>query len=137
MKKTGISAITGKTVVIRHATEWDMVFTEENLKKNDLDTTGLQAYQFAVAAEKSDLIGFGGLRKTGDVYDIGCVVVAEKRRNRGGRHRDREAFDRILAADKVYVATNVVDYFLKPGFTETSTNAGETESRPRHQVQRA
>jgi N-acetylglutamate synthase-like GNAT family acetyltransferase len=83
VKKTGISAITGKTVVIRHATEWDMVFTEENLKKNDLDTTGLQAYQFAVAAEKSDLIGFGGLRKTGDVYDIGCVVVAEKRRNRG------------------------------------------------------
>jgi hypothetical protein len=33
VKKTGISAITGKTVVIGHATKWDMVFIEENLKK--------------------------------------------------------------------------------------------------------
>jgi hypothetical protein len=36
VKKTGISAITGKTVVIRRATEWDMVFIEENLKKTTL-----------------------------------------------------------------------------------------------------
>lgn len=74
-----------------------------------------------VAAEKSDLIGFGGLRKTEDVYDIGCVVVAEKWRNKGvGTAVVKHLID-YSPANKVYVATNVVDYFLKPGFMETST----------------
>jgi hypothetical protein len=62
-KGTGISAITGKTVVVRHATESDMVFIEESLKEDGIAVIDLQAFQFVVAAENSDIIGsadFGG-----------------------------------------------------------------------------
>jgi hypothetical protein len=62
-KETGISAMTGKSVVIRHATESDMVFIEESLKKDGIAVIDLQAFQFVVAAENSDIIGFGGLRR--------------------------------------------------------------------------
>ncbi len=117
-KLTGISSITGKTVTIRHAAEADMVFVKENLKKYHLDEDDLDASQFVVAAENGDIIGFGRLRKTGDVYDIGCVVVVEQRQRRGiGASIVRHLME-YAPVRTVYVVTDVVDYFTKLGFTE-------------------
>jgi N-acetylglutamate synthase-like GNAT family acetyltransferase len=49
------------------------------------------------------------------------VVVAEKRRNRGLGTAIVKHLIEYSPVDKVYIATDVVDYFLKSGFTETST----------------
>ncbi len=128
-KLTGISSITGKTVTIRHATEADMVFVEENVKKYRLDADDLDASQFVVAAENGDIIGFGGLRKTGDVYDIGCVVVIEKQRRSGiGASLVRHLLE-YAPVKTVYVVTDFVDYFKRLGFTEAKKKPKELMRR--------
>ena len=124
-KMTGISAITGKSVVIRHATESDMVFIEESLKKDGIAIIDLQAFQFVVAAENSDIIGFGGLRRKGDVCDIACAVVVEKRRNRGIGAAIVNHLIEYAPVDRVFVTTDFVEYFKELGFAETNRGPGE------------
>lgn len=124
-KETGISAITGKSVMIRHATGSDMVFIEESLKEHGIAVVDLQAFQFVVAAENSDIIGFGGLRRTGDVCDIACAIVVEKRRNRGIGAAIVGHLIEYAPVDRVFVATDLVDYFKELGFAETNRRPGE------------
>jgi N-acetylglutamate synthase-like GNAT family acetyltransferase len=124
-KETGISAITGKSVVIRHATESDMVFIEESLKKHGSAVIDLQAFQFVVAAEDSDIIGFGGLRRKGDVCDIACAVVVEKHRNRGIGAAIVSHLIEYAPVDRVFVTTDLVEYFKDLGFAETNRGPGE------------
>jgi len=124
-KLTGISSITGKIVTIRHATESDMVFIEENLKKYHFDADDLDPSQFVVAAENGDIIGFGRLRKTGDVYDIGCVAVIEQQRRRGiGASIVRHLIE-YAPVRTVYVVTDFVDYFKRLGFTQARNRPKE------------
>jgi len=125
LKETGISAITGKSVVIRHATESDMVFIEESLKKDGIAVIDLQAFQFVVAAENSDIIGFGGLRRKGDVCDIACAVVVEKRRNRGIGAAIVNHLIEYAPVDRVFVTTDFVEYFKELGFAETNRKPSE------------
>lgn len=124
-KETGISAITGKSVVIRHATGSDMVFIEESLKKHGSAIIDLQAFQFVVAAEDGDIIGFGGLRRKGDVCDIACAVVVEKRRNRGIGAAIVNHLIEYAPVDRVFVTTDLVEYFKELGFAETNRGPGE------------
>ena len=124
-KETGISAITGKTVVVRHANDTDLVFIEKSLKKNGLAVSDLQDFQFVVAVEDSDLIGFGGLRQTGDICDVACVVVVEKRRNRGIGATIVKHLIEYAPVDRVYVTTDLVDYFKQLGFAETNRTPRE------------
>jgi N-acetylglutamate synthase-like GNAT family acetyltransferase len=124
-KETGISAITGKTVVIRHATESDLVFIEENMKKYGLNIIDLRAFQFVVAAENGDILGFGGLRREGDVCDIACVVAAEKHRNRGVGTAIIKHLIEYAPVDRVFVTTGLVDYFKELGFAETNRSPKE------------
>jgi N-acetylglutamate synthase-like GNAT family acetyltransferase len=124
-KETGISAITGKTVVVRHANDSDLVFIEESLKKKGRAIIDLQAFQFVVAAEDGDIIGFGGLRRKGDVCDIACAVVVEKHRNRGIGAAIVSHLIEYAPADRVFVTTDVVEYFKDLGFAETNRGPGE------------
>jgi N-acetylglutamate synthase-like GNAT family acetyltransferase len=128
-KLTGISSITGKIVTIRHATESDMVFVKENLKKYHLDADDLDPSQFVVAAENNDIIGFGRLRKTGDIYDIGCVVVVEQRQRRGiGASIVRHLLE-YAPVSAVYVVTDLADYFTRLGFTAAKKKPAELMRR--------
>jgi len=74
-KATGISDITGRILRVRHATEADMGFIEDKMKKYHLDTRDLDYREFAVATENSKIIGFGRLKKTEAIYEIGCILV--------------------------------------------------------------
>lgn len=115
-KETGISEITGKTVVIRHATESDMVFITENLHRYGFDADDLSQSQFVVAAENGEIIGFGRLRQTGNVYDVGCVAVVEHRRRRGiGTWIVRHLID-SAPVNTVYSVSDMVEYLNKLGF---------------------
>jgi len=118
-KETGISRITGKIVKVRHATEADMGFIVENLEKYHLDTEDLHYSQFVVAMENGDPVGFGRLKKAGEVYEIGCVVVIEDRKNLGiGSLIIKHLVD-FSPVKMVYVITDLVDYFERLGFIET------------------
>jgi N-acetylglutamate synthase-like GNAT family acetyltransferase len=117
-KETGISRITGKIVKVRHATEADMGFIVENLEKYHLDTEDLHYSQFVVAMENGDPVGFGRLKKAGEVYEIGCVVVIEDRKNLGiGSLIIKHLID-FSPVKMVYIITDLVDYFKRLGFIE-------------------
>lgn len=117
-KVTGISDITGKIVRIRHATEADMGFIEDKMKEYHLDTRDLDYREFAVAAENSKIIGFGRLKKTKTIYEIGCIAVIEEKRRKGVGQLILEHLMEYAPVDKVYVMTELVDYFNELGFTE-------------------
>ena len=117
-KITGISDITGKLVKVRHATEADMGFIEEKLKKHNFDTRNLDYREFTVATENANLIGFGRLKKTDTLYEVGCIIVVEEREHKGIGQMILEHLLEYAPVDKVYVMTDLVDYFRKLGFTE-------------------
>lgn len=73
------SAITGKTVRIRHATPGDTVFIEERLRRYGLDASEIDYAQFVVAAEDEDIIAVGRL-KPADGADT--ITVLNERREK-------------------------------------------------------
>jgi N-acetylglutamate synthase-like GNAT family acetyltransferase len=117
-KGTVISDITGKIVKIRHATEADMGFIIEGMKKQRLDTENLHYDQFVVAMENGNPIGFGRLKKTGEEYEIGCVMVVDERKDQGVDFLILKHLMDFSSVKTVYVISDLVDYFRKLGFTE-------------------
>lgn len=127
-KTTGISDITGKIVRVRHANEFDMVFIEEMLKKYHLDTENLHYSQFVIATENGNLVGLGRLKKTGGMYEIGCVAVVGERKGQGiGSLIVKHLID-YAPLKIIYVITDQVDYFKKLGFLEIKEGTKELES---------
>jgi N-acetylglutamate synthase-like GNAT family acetyltransferase len=127
-KATGVSDITGKIVKVRHATEADMGFIMEYLKKYHLDTENLHYDQFVVAIENGNPIGFGRLKKIGETYEVGCIMVIEERRKQGiGALIIKHLID-YSPVKMVYAITDLVDDFKKLGFLETKEGSQELMS---------
>ena len=80
-RTTGISGITGKTVYVRHATDWDMEMLEDILKEKEQRMLSVPRSQIVVAVVEHDIIGYGILeeRSGGEA----CVHVKELGRHRG------------------------------------------------------
>jgi N-acetylglutamate synthase-like GNAT family acetyltransferase len=124
-KETGIAEITGKTMKVRHATHGDMAFIQGELRKNNIDSENLDPQEFVVATENGDITGFGRLRRAGEVYQIGCVVVVEDKRRRGvGSLIVKHLLD-FTPVRLVYIVTDLVDYFEKLGFVEMREGSKE------------
>jgi len=124
-KETGMSGIAGKTIKVRHATHGDMGFIQEELRKNNIDSENLDPQEFVVATENDTIAGFGRLRRAGEVYQIGCVVVVEDKRRRGvGSLIVKHLLD-FTPVSLVYIVTDLVDYFEKLGFVEMKEGSKE------------
>jgi len=124
-KGTGISDITGKIVKVRHATEADMGFIVEYLEKHRFDTENLHYDQFVVAMENEKHIGFGRLKRTGEKYEIGCVIVIDEMKNEGVDSLIIKHLIDFSPVKMIYVITDSVDYFKKLGFVETGEASKE------------
>jgi N-acetylglutamate synthase-like GNAT family acetyltransferase len=124
-KVTGMSEITGKVVSVRHATEADIGFIEETMKKHHFDTATIHYSEFVVATENGTLIGFARLKKTGGIYEVGCIIVIESKRGRGIGQLMVEHLIEHAPVDRVYVMTDWVDYFKKFGFVEMKDRSKE------------
>lgn len=124
-EENGMSEITRKTIRIRHATEGDMAFIREELKKNNIDSENLDPHEFVVAAENGTIAGFGRLRRTGELHQIGCVVVVEDKRRRGVASLIVKYLLDSAPVTLVYIVTDLVDYFKKLGFVEMKEGSKE------------
>jgi N-acetylglutamate synthase-like GNAT family acetyltransferase len=124
-KGTGISGITGKIVKVRHATEADMGFIVEYSKRYGLDEENLSYNQFVVAMENGFPVGFGRLKKTGEAYEIGCVVVMDEKKYQGVDSLIINHLIDFSPVKTVYVISDLVDYFKKLGFTEAKAESTE------------
>ena len=124
-KETRMSEITEKTMKVRHATHGDMGFIREELRKSNIDSENLDPREFVVAMEDGSVAGFGRLRKAGEAYQIGCVVVVEDKRRRGvGSLIVKHLLD-FTPVSLVYIVTDLVDYFEKLGFVEMKEGSKE------------
>jgi N-acetylglutamate synthase-like GNAT family acetyltransferase len=113
---TGISNITGKTVYIRHATEWDVVNIQDYLKRHGQEERDLTQSDVVVAAEEDHLIGFAILEK-GRGSDADCVTVIEDTRRRGiGAPIVRHLIE-YAQVRTVYSVESMSGYFSRLGFT--------------------
>lgn len=75
------SKITGKTVLVRHATEGDIVFIKALSEKYGLPGGSMEDYtRFVVAAEDGNIIGFGSLGAPGG--DSETITVLNERKER-------------------------------------------------------
>lgn len=117
--------IMGKTIQIRHATEADLTFIEQQLDRNNMLSRNLDYREFVVAVENMDIVGFGRLRKAGDVYQIGCVVVIEDKRNRGVGSLIIKHLVTFSPLNLVYVPKDLVGYFGNLGFEEMKEESKE------------
>jgi len=86
-KMTGISSITGKTVYIRHATDWDVFMIGRTWKRLEKDEALFNRENVVVALEEDRIIGFAILESPvpapGGTKDTGCVTIFEDSRRRG------------------------------------------------------
>jgi N-acetylglutamate synthase-like GNAT family acetyltransferase len=118
-KRTGISGITGKMVVIRHATGNDLERVAEYL--DQFGKTDLNEAEVVVAAESGRIIGFSLLKKGGD--DTGCVSLFEDSRRRGIGSAILDHLMRDAPMKKIY-STRYASFFSHAGFE----NAGSAPS---------
>ncbi|HTP05350.1 MAG TPA: GNAT family N-acetyltransferase [Nitrospirota bacterium] len=117
---TGISSITGKTVYIRHATEWDVVSIRDYLKQHGQEERDLRQSDVVVAAEGDRLIGFAILEK-GFEHNANCVTVTEDVRRRGIGAPIVRHLMKYAQVNTVYSSTVMLRYFTKLGFTRAKT----------------
>ncbi|HSA78377.1 MAG TPA: GNAT family N-acetyltransferase [Nitrospirota bacterium] len=113
---TGISNITGKTVYIRHATEWDVVNIRDYLKRHGQEDRDLTQADVVVAAEEDRLIGFAILEK-GRGSEADCVTVIEDTRRRGIGAPILRHLMEYARVRTVYSAAGMPGYFMRLGFT--------------------
>ena len=117
---TGISSITGRTVYIRHATDWDVVNIQDYLKRHGQEERDLRQSDVVVAAEEDRLIGFAILEKGHDSY-ADCVTIIEDVRRHGiGAPIVRHLME-YAQVKTVYSAAGMPRYFTRLGFTRAKT----------------
>ncbi len=107
-RKTGLSSITGKIVVIRHATDRDRVIIGEYLGSND-PNAGMDGSEIAVALENERIIGFGILKKE---REGGCVLLFEDSRRKGIASPIVKHLMEYAGLKKIYAARNST-YFTR------------------------
>jgi N-acetylglutamate synthase-like GNAT family acetyltransferase len=123
--ETGTSGNAEGAMKIRHATHGDMAFIKDELRKNDIDSENLDPQEFVVAVENGTIAGFGRLRKAGEIYQIGCVVVVEDKRRRGVGSLIVKYLLDFTPVSLVYIVTDLVDYFERLGFVEMKEGSKE------------
>ena len=113
-RKTGISGITGKMVVIRQATETDRVRVEQYLLSKE-GSADIEEAEVVVAAEQERIIGFGILKKSDGA---GCVSLFEDSRRKGIATSITNHLVQFAPTEKLYVS-RIVSYFTRGGFRES------------------
>jgi len=111
-QRTGISGITGKIVMIRHATDRDRVIVEQYLGHDSADTSIMGA-DIAVALENDRLIGFGILKKE---QEVGCFSLFEDSRRKGIGSAIVKHLARYAGLKKVH-ARQSTTYFTRSRLT--------------------
>jgi N-acetylglutamate synthase-like GNAT family acetyltransferase len=104
---------------IRGATEADLPFIRDTVARLRLDGEDLRAEQFIVVQDGARTVAFGRIKPYRRTFELGCVAVVEDRRSRGiGELVVRELIRRF-PQERVYVTTDIPEYFQRLGFART------------------
>lgn len=99
----------------------DMPLIESEVERMHLDGEDLKLEQFMVALEEEKVVGFGRIKPYPEgVFELSCVAVLEGARRRGvGRALVTELMKRF-PTEEIYITTDLVEYFMRFGFTPTA-----------------
>lgn len=128
---TGRTALTGKTVYIRHATGWDLDSLRTSMKQGAGALEGLAADQVVVAVEGDRIIGFGIVERTANDGEV-CLTVREAQHRRGiGSSIVSHLMEAEPRITRLYVAGGRPRYFTRAGFSRQSySSRGKRGSAP-------
>lgn len=100
----------------------DMQRIADEVARMKLDDEDLRVEQFFVALEGDDILGFGRIKPYGGgVFELGCVGVMPQARRRGVGRAIVEELMRRFPTEEIYITTDLVEYFMRFGFTPTAT----------------
>jgi len=124
-KMSGISSITGRTVYIRHATDWDLFMIGRIWKRLEKKEALFTRDNVVVALEEDRIIGFAILESPapalGGTMDTGCVTIFEDSRRRGIGAQVVSHLMEYAPVKTVYTATGRPGYFRRAGFTKAGS----------------
>jgi len=105
---------------IRSAVQADLPFIQEMVARLRLDNEDLRPEQFIVVEEGERTLAFGRIKPYRRTFELGCVAVVEDRRSQGiGELVVRELIRRFPQR-RVYVTTDIPEYFERLGFVRTT-----------------
>jgi N-acetylglutamate synthase-like GNAT family acetyltransferase len=126
---------------IRSATEADLPFIQETVARLRLDNEHLRPEQFLVVEEGQRTVAFGRIKPYRRTFELGCVAVVDDRRNQGLGELVVRELVRRFPRRRVYVTTDIPEYFERLGFVRTkalpqelSGKIGRVEGRLRSGV---
>lgn len=119
-RKTGISSITGRMVVVRHATDTDRVRVGEYLAEHG-KAADLGQSEVVIAAEDERIIGFGILKNEDDA---GCISLFEDSRRKGIGSTIIKHLLTYEPLKRVYAA-RYASYFTRSSFTRAKKTQAE------------
>ena len=105
---------------IRQATEADFPFIRQTVERLRLDGEDLRPEQFIVAHRSGRIVAFGRIKPYRRTYELGCIAVVEDERNRGLGRRMVAELIRRFPQRRVYVTTDIPEYFEQLGFVQTT-----------------
>jgi N-acetylglutamate synthase-like GNAT family acetyltransferase len=104
---------------IRKAFQADLPFIQDMVARLRLDNEDLRPEQFIVLEEGERTLAFGRIKPYRRTFELGCVAVVEDRRGQGiGEFVVRELIRRFPQR-RVYVTTDIPEYFERLGFVPT------------------
>jgi hypothetical protein len=119
-RETGISSITGKVLIIRHANESERIDISDILKKRSGGSLDLSGADVVVASQEASLLGFAVL--THDEGRGGCLSLSEGKLHRG---IGRVMLDHLLdysAVKRVFADRVAARHLLTMGFKRESAS---------------
>ncbi len=112
-------------IYIRPASPDDMPFIKDCIETFRLDVEYLDYRQFVVAMDGEEIAGFGRIRPHNDVYELASVGVVENKRNQCIGRVIVEYLIKHFPSDKVYITTDIPEYFERFGFTKIAPGPNE------------
>lgn len=105
---------------IRSAVQADLPFIQGMVARLRLDNEDPRPEQFIVVEEGGRMVAFGRIKPYRRTFELGCVAVVEDRGGQGiGELVVRELIRRFPQR-RVYVTTDIPEYFERLGFVRTT-----------------
>jgi N-acetylglutamate synthase-like GNAT family acetyltransferase len=116
---------------IRSAVQADLPFIQDMVARLRLDNEDLRPEQFIVVEEGERTVAFGRIKPYRRTFELGCVAVVEDRRGQGiGELVVRELIRRFPQR-RVFVTTDIPEYFERLGFVRTTALPRELSEKIR------
>lgn len=114
---------------LRRAFAKDLPAIRAAAKAWKLDDERLAAPQFLVVEDGGRMIGFGRIKPYRGFWELGTVGIEPAWRGRGLGAKIIRTLIRRFPSNRVWITTDLTEYFRRLGFRETSDGPAELKAK--------